>query len=232
MNRFVKIILAIAIGIMYPVLIFTLSLNLFPDIKSQKDINSQNLNSYDNTFQECDAIISRLENAPKNNYKYNSDEYDNCIRVGGEKRDALVKAENALKNNVIINRINLALVSALIGFTLVIVLSSVSPLAAGMSGGSMMIIIISTGLALSVKSNGNLGPLPVALFTTCFAFLVVVLFMIDTKFPRLNKPEASKDMNNTAPYANQSPADSPQVSSSTTHELKETIIPPEKPEAK
>ena len=69
MNRFVKIILAIAIGIMYPVLIFTLSLNLFPDIKSQKDINSQNLNSYDNTFQECDAIISRLENAPKNNYK-------------------------------------------------------------------------------------------------------------------------------------------------------------------
>ena len=229
MNRFVKIILAIAIGIMYPVLIFTLSLNLFPDIKPQP--NSTNDNTFQNTFEECDAI-RRVENAPKNNYKYNSDEYDNCIRVGGEKRDALVKAENALKNNVIINRINLALVSALIGFTLVIVLSSVSPLAAGMSGGSMMIIIISTGLALSVKSNGNLGPLPVALFTTCFAFLVVVLFMIDTKFPRLNKPEASKDMNNTAPYANQSPADSPQVSSSTTHELKETIIPPEKPEAK
>lgn len=170
MNKAVKILLAIAIAILYPVVAFLISLTLIPDSK----FSSQSP-AYP-TFSDCGTYTSS-----SNSY------YSSCVdRERGDYEQQLKQFEedrkkgNDASSKVTQSRVSIALVLVIVGFACMLLAKSVSAVAAGMAGGSTILLMFAAGYAVSGEGNVNLAV--EILLLVIFVGLVALMFLVDKLF--------------------------------------------------
>ena len=171
MNKAVKILLAIAIAVLYPVVAFLVSLTLIPDSKvsdqppaypSSADCGS----SYSSTNRSYyDSCVQQQRT-----------EYDQQLKQYDDNRNKGIDA----KSKVTQSRICIALTLVIIGFACTLLAKSVSAVAAGMAGGSTILLVFASGYAVSGPGNVNL--LVEILYLVIFVGLVALMFLVDKIF--------------------------------------------------
>lgn len=188
MNKAVKILLAIAIAILYPVVAFLISLTLVPDNKvsvqapaypSSKDCGTYSV-STSRTYDDC---IDRQR-----------DEYDQQLKEFEEDRQSGSDANSVVAQN----RISIVLVLVIIGFACTLLAKSVSAVAAGMAGGSTILLVFAAGFA--VAGQGNVNLVVEILFLVIFIGLVILMFLVDKLFAL--PPQATNAIEPAKPASN------------------------------
>jgi ABC-type transport system involved in cytochrome bd biosynthesis fused ATPase/permease subunit len=180
MNKVVKIILAISIAVLYPVVAFLLALTISPEYKATvsrpqypaaRECGTRTTNSL--TYERC-------QDRQRQEYDKALDEYED-ERKYIESQAAKVTA----------NRIKVALVLVIIGFAIMMAAKSVSAVAAGMAGGSTILLAFAAGFAVSKPSHIDF--VSELMFLTTFVFLVILMFLVDTVFKLNVLPPAAAD---------------------------------------
>ena len=172
MNKSVKVILAIAIGIIYPILVLFIALVFYP---------SKNYEGLKKTppelpvYSQCvNPSISKPNVADKGCQSKLNDAYNKKV---GEYNQS-VKDFNEAKSKATTSRVQVALIAAIIGFILATVAYRFTPITVGMSGGSTVLVLFSSYYAKTMSS------LVTILFAICFVSLVAMLFFVDRVLPK------------------------------------------------
>jgi len=177
MNKTVKVILAIAIAVIYPILVLFIGLVFYPSkdyedlrVKSPSIPNYIKCATYGNgrstytTYDKaCQKRIDEQYERDTNQYKSNLENY------------------NMVRKQVVMNRIQVALVAAILGFALAMIAYKFSPITVGMAGGSTVLILFSS--YYSLLSGQTMGSLVTILFSISFVILIAMLFFIDKVMP-------------------------------------------------
>lgn len=206
MNRSVKIILAISIAALFPIVVGLIAYLAYPNTDKPRlpyieypsrsacyvAPNSQSTNGQNTGARVANqACLNRIES------QYQKD-----------KANAQAEYQTALKSydKVTENRIILVLIAALIGFILAFVSFKYTPIATGMSAASMVLVLVASGYYASIIKNS--GFLIVLLYLACFIVLIAMFVFADKYFPAYpteNMVEKSVDTKETPESSNGQP---------------------------
>lgn len=190
MNKSVKIILAIAMALLYPVVIFSMTMIIFPDSKlgdmqPPKGLNynecysdysggSSSSRSYSNTRSSLEqACMDRLR-----------DEHEQATETYRANQD-LAKA---IEGEASTSRIKVALVFVILGFVVALLAKQVSAVSAGLLGGSTILLLFTSGF--SVANSKYIDLVAEIFLLMVFMMLVALLLTIDKVFPLLPQSQA------------------------------------------
>lgn len=178
MNKAVKIILAIAIAALFPTVVFLMTMVIYPDYKA-------NYTSYPESpsYEDCLSGSSR-GGSSGGGYTYEQscrDQYSQEYREELKNYDADQRLGKDAASKVTANRIKIALVFVLIGFIIAFVARGISAVAAGLLGGSTILLLFASGF--SVAESGSIDVVTELLFLGIFIFLVLLLLVIDKVLP-------------------------------------------------
>ncbi len=192
MNRSVKIIIAIAFAIIYPVLIFLLALVVYPAIPDAVSPQS-NYPSY-----TCGSVPSSTSSSQKSTnqlaYEACQDKYrkDQAkYQADLEELKQVQLPRQASQIEVEFKRVNLALIAALVGFILAMVAYKFAPITAGISGGSTVLVLYASSY-IATTNPERIESMTVIFFSVCFIALVVMLFFVDRVLPKQNSVDYSQ----------------------------------------
>lgn len=187
MNKAVKIILAVAIALLYPIVIFLTTMVIFPDYKGSNAEYPKGPN-----YEVCKTGTSRSGTSSVSRPVYDQscrdrlrDDYEEEIK----QYDNNKKLGNDMAGKVASNRIKVVLVFVMIGFMTALAVRSISAIAAGLLGGSSVLLLFASGFAVS--RSGYIDLVTEVLFLTTFVLLVFLLILIDKVFPELPPQPAS-----------------------------------------
>ncbi len=169
MNRVVKVILAMAIALVYTIMIGMLVFLIFPEAKLNAD--DDYYKATQNNYENCEDRTSYSQDSRRSDY------CDNQVQAAVQQRQ-----ENTRRSTEILyrNRLKLALVFVILGFIVGFMSVSFAPLAVGMSAGATIIMILSTSIP---GSTSIVDATITLLYLACFILLVVMLFVIDKILP-------------------------------------------------
>jgi|GEM_PF-5753218 len=208
MGKGVKIVLALAIALIFPTMI---ALLIFLALPSSKNTKTPDRPDYASAEKYCNGNYSL-------SYRYDTN-CKNTLETINNKIESDYQAQrkeiDKLNNSVAINRITAALIAAILGFIIIIFLTSFTPLAIGISGGSTIILMVTT--AFLTQFSSSINGLITGLYLVCFAVLLFLLFRIDSMFPEPKidlkdspakpnqpsdiQPSTTPDTNNATPSA-------------------------------
>lgn len=183
MNRAVKAILALAIALVYTIMVFLLFWVVFPDPPYRNyDMNTSTAgNTYScNTTQS--NTVANPRNSPQTTKECQQQEKER-IKQEDEKRkqyDENIKKDGEIRATASSNRLKLSLGFVILGFIVAFIAVSFTPLAVGMSAGATIIMILSTSIP---GSTSIVDATITLLYLACFILLVVMLFVIDKILP-------------------------------------------------
>jgi len=190
MGRGVKIVLSIAIALIFPTMIGLLVFLVFPD---NKNIPEPKYPQYTEISDYCNGYNSRNYSS---RYSYDSDCITNREKNLQAEYNEKLKEYKKQKNSASINRINASLIAVIIGFIIAIFLTGFSPLSVGITGGSTILLMTTTGLLSGFSENIN--GFTIGLYLGCFAILIYLLFRLDSMFPEPD-PILDTSTNNSSP---------------------------------
>jgi hypothetical protein len=177
MNKSVKIILAIAIGIIFPILVLFIGLVFYPSKNYESlQVTSPQVPSYTKcaTYGNTRSTYTTYDKACQ---KKIDDQYQNDLN----KYNSKLSDYNAARKQVVMDRIQIALIAAILGYILAMISYKFSPITVGMAGGSTVLIVFSS--YYSLLSRQTMGSLVTILFSISFVVLIAMLFFIDKVMP-------------------------------------------------
>lgn len=214
MNRAVKIILAIAIAILFPIVIGLTVFLVYP--YSRTNFNRTSV-SYPNTkicYKTVEVQSNKItpnSTTPVNTPTTTTYKDQACLdRIESNYRQAVAQADKEYKENVTkLNkatekRIIVAIIAAILGFLLAFASFKYTPIAAGLSAGSMVIVLVSSGFYSGIIKDS--GSVIVLLYLACFVVLIAMFVFADNYFPDLPKEESPETNNSKI-----TPQDQPKV---------------------
>ena len=169
MNRVVKVILAMAIALVYTIMIGMLVFLIFPEAKLNAD--DDYYKTTQNNYENCEDRTSYSQDSSRSDY------CDNQVQAAVQQRQENTRRSTEILNR---NRLKLALVFVILGFIVGFMSVSFAPLAVGMSAGATIIMILSTSIP---GSTSIVDATTTLLYLACFILLVVMLFVIDKILP-------------------------------------------------
>ena len=168
MNRAVKVILAIAIALVYTIMIGMLAFLIFPEAKSKTtDIYLNAQNDYQNCVNT--TLYDQVDSPSPDLPELCEQKLQDATRQG----DSSTQIINT-------NRLKLSLGFVIFGFIVGFVAVGFAPLAVGMSGGATIIMMLSLSI---LGSTSTVDTITTLLYLACFILLVVMLFVIDKVLP-------------------------------------------------
>jgi hypothetical protein len=179
MNKGIKAVLAIAIAILFPVVVgliaylaypnqdkFNRNYPAYPDYNvcgsSSQSTSSRNSNS-SSSYQACRDKL-------KDEYDIKVSEYNNSNDIFYEQSDKTLE-----------KRLIVALIAALVGFILAFVSFKYTPIATGMSAASMILVLVTSAFYSGIIESS--GATIVTLYLACFVVLIVMFVFADKYFP-------------------------------------------------
>ena len=182
MNKAVKLILALSIAILFPIVIGLIVFlaysneakslaNSYPDVKfPDVSVCNKNQSTVINgrtvtTTTVDQACRNRLENDYNNQIEKQRDIYNQNLK----KLDKITE-----------KRIIISLIAALLGFIMAFVSFRYTPIATGLSAGSMFILLASSTFYSDIIAVS--GATIVLLYLACFVVLIVMFFFADKYF--------------------------------------------------
>lgn len=188
MNKAIKIILAVAIALLYPIVIFLLTMVVFPDYKGTdaeypKDPDYEECRT-SGTTRSSSSGVSRpvyeqsCSDRLRKDYEQDIKKFNEDKQLGKDKAGIVAS-----------NRIKAVLVFVIIGFAIALAVRGVSAVAAGLVGGSTVLLMFAAGF--SVSRSGYIDLVTEVLFLATFIFLVFLLIVTDRVFPELPPLPAS-----------------------------------------
>lgn len=201
MNRSVKIILVLAIGLLYPVVVYLLTTVVFPYPESpyvsqpkQPDYSSCNNrssgSSRDYSWSTYDDSYCRDKIR---------EEYDSKLETYNSSRDSYTSQQGAIT----IHRVKLALVFVIIGYLVAFSAYKIPAISAGLLSGSTILVVF----ALLFIEIEYIDSILVSLLLLLFIILVVMLFMVEKIIP---KSLLAKSENTQSQAQAQAQADKPE----------------------
>lgn len=185
MNKAVKIILAAAIALLYPIVIFLLTMVVFPDYKGSdaeypKSPDYEVCRTGGTTRNSSSSVVRPVydqscRDRVRKDYEQEVNKYNEDKRLGKD-----------MAGKVASNRIKVVLIFVVIGFVIALAVRSISAIAAGLVGGSTVLLLFAAGF--SVARSGYIDFITEVLFLAIFIFLVFLLIVIDKVFPELQSP--------------------------------------------
>lgn len=169
MNRVVKVILAMAIALVYTIMIGMLVFLIFPEAKLNAD--DDYYKTTQNNYENCEDTTSYSQDSRRSDY------CDKQVQAAVQQRQENTRRSTEILNR---NRLKLALVFVILGFIVGFMSVSFAPLAVGMSAGAAIIMILSTSIP---GSTSIVDATITLLYLACFILLVVMLFVIDKILP-------------------------------------------------
>lgn len=206
MNKGIKAVLAIAIAILFPVVVGLIAYLAYPDqdnfnrnYPAYPDYNvcgssSQSTSSRNSNSSSYQACRDKL----KYEYDIKVSEYNNSNDIFYEQSDKTTE-----------KRLIVALIAALVGFILAFVSFKYTPIATGMSAASMILVLVTSAFYSGIIESS--GATIVALYLACFVVLIVMFVFADKYFPDLPKEESPEPNNSKI-----TPQDQPKVPPATT----------------
>ncbi|MEI6581581.1 MAG: hypothetical protein WCN86_01785 [bacterium] len=187
MNRAVKAILAVAIALVYTIMIGMLAFLIFPEAKSKTTDDSYK--TAQNDYQIC-------ANPTSYSGDFLSPDVSLCEQQLHDTRRQ--EAERTASSTEIINtnRLKLSLGFVILGFIVGFMSVGFAPLAVGMSGGATIIMMLSLSI---LGSTSIVDTITTLLYLACFILLVVMLFVIDKILPAPLVLEPVEPHNKPAP---------------------------------
>ena len=172
MNKAVKIILAIAIALLYPIVVFLMTMVIFPDSKSNSKY------PYYPNYNDCYSSSYSTDSS-----RTRSKLDESCRDEIKAEYDQSVKDYEGAKNKATASRIKVVLVFVALGFLVAFLARGISAVSAGFLGGSTILLLFASGF--SVASSKYIDIVTEILFLTIFILLVVLFIVIDKVFPEL-----------------------------------------------
>lgn len=173
MDKAAKIILGIAIAIIYPVLVFIAVLQIFPTSEETREYP---------TYPSCSTgRSSRTYNYQTRSYDYNYNYEEDNARCEAE-RDAYddkVKEYNKAQDHELVLRSIVGLVIGLLTVVGIYFVRDVRELAGGITAGASLVVITATGTLSGLGGDSDLKGVIVFLILLAFAVLTFVLKMVD-----------------------------------------------------
>jgi hypothetical protein len=196
MNRAVKIILALSIAILFPIVVALIVYNLYSN--AANDLDNRPYVSYPNT-----EVCNKKQTTTQNGKTSTTTTVDQACRAKLENdyQQAVAKENADYEKNlnaldkITENRIIIALIAALLGFVLAFVSFKYTPIATGLSAGSMIILIASSTFYAGIIDVS--GATIVLLYLACFVILIAMFVFADKYFPESPQTESLQKTNNT-----------------------------------
>lgn len=167
MNKSVKIIMALAIGIIFPILVLFIALVFYPD------------SSYKTS---SDAYPIYPDTSICYDYGYENARSKACSETLISNYEEKLASFEQGRDKKVIDRVQVALVSAILGFIIAMLAIKFSPITVGMSGGSAVLVLFAS--YYSSTANAAMGSFATLLFTICFVSLIIMLFFVEKVLPK------------------------------------------------
>ncbi len=232
MDKNVKIILGLAIAILFPIFVWFAVYTFIPDPKVSepeypKYPEAPNCRIYSSNYSEKDSRSANVSSNYNRDCQYRFDRYNQKVKD----HDAELKEyEQELKKvdkqdqQVVVWRAQFALVLALFGMLAVVASASVVGVAAGLAGGAAVTIVIAVSFLIPSLFDGTkVGTeLSIILLLTSFALLTAELWYIDNILYR--KDEGQDDLTGPSFSQRDDGVQSSQASNINPDNLKESVI--------
>ncbi len=183
MNRSIKIIIAIAFAIIYPVLTLLLALVVYPE--PQTPTSPHKIRPAFTCVSVSNSTVSSQKSTSQVAYEACQDKYRQDIAsydADFKAQQQVVIQQQASQVELEYKRVNLALIAAVVGFILAMIAYKFAPITAGISAGSTVLVLYTS--SYTVSQTGKIESMTVIFFSVCFVALVIMLFFVDRVLPK------------------------------------------------
>ncbi len=191
MNRTIKIIIAIAFAIIYPVLTLLLALVVYPE--PQTPYSPLRIPPANTCVSVSNSTVSSQKSTSLVAYEACQDRHRKDLasyNADSKVQQQVVGQQQASQVELEYKRVNLALIAAVVGFILAMVAYKFAPITAGISAGSTVLVFYTSSYTAS--QTGKIESMTVIFFSVCFVALVIMLFFVDRVLPKQNLVDYSQ----------------------------------------